>query len=83
MDLDLLGYAAAALTTSAFAPQTFKAIRSRDTQGISLWMYVIFTAGIALWLVYGVAARAWPLIIANAITLPLAMTILVLKLRYG
>lgn len=83
MDLDLLGYAAAVLTTSAFAPQTLKTIRSRDTQGISLWMYVIFTIGISLWLLYGMAAGAWPIIVANAITLPLAATILVLKLRYG
>jgi MtN3 and saliva related transmembrane protein len=83
IDLDLLGYAAAALTTSAFAPQTFKTIRSRDTQGISLWMYVIFTTGIMLWLMYGIVERSWPLILANAITLPLAATILGLKLRYG
>jgi MtN3 and saliva related transmembrane protein len=83
MDLDLLGYAAAALTTSAFAPQTFKTIRSRNTHGISLSMYLIFTVGIALWLIYGLAARSWPLILANAVTLPLAGTILVLKLRYG
>ena len=83
MDLDLLGYAAAALTTSAFAPQTFKTIRSRDTQGISLSMYLIFTTGITMWLIYGIVARSWPLIVANAITLPLAATILALKLRYG
>jgi MtN3 and saliva related transmembrane protein len=83
MDLNLLGYAAAALTTSAFAPQTFKTIRSRDTQGISLSMYLIFTIGISLWLVYGIVAGSWPLIVANAITLPLAATILALKLRYG
>jgi MtN3 and saliva related transmembrane protein len=83
MDLDLLGYAAAALTTSAFAPQTLRTIRTRDTKGISLWMYVILTSGIALWLLYGLAARSWPIILANAVTLPLAGTILVLKLRYG
>ena len=83
MDLDLLGYAAAALTTSAFAPQTFKTIRTRNTHGISLWMYLIFTIGIALWLLYGLAAGSWPIVLANAVTLPLAGTILVLKLRYG
>lgn len=83
MDLNLLGYTAAVLTTSAFAPQTLKTIRSRDTQGISLWMYVIFTIGITLWLLYGLAANAWPIVIANAVTLPLAATNLVLKLRYG
>jgi len=83
IDLNLLGYAAAVLTTGAFAPQTFKTIRSRDTHGISLSMYVTFTIGVALWLLYGLVAGAWPIIFANVITLPLAATILVLKLRYG
>jgi len=83
MNLDLLGYTAAALTTGAFVPQALRTIRTRDTRAISLWMYVTFTAGIALWFVYGVRINAWPMILANAITFLLAATILALKLRYG
>jgi MtN3 and saliva related transmembrane protein len=83
MSLDLLGYIAAAFTTSAFAPQAFKTIRTRDTSGISLHMYLIFTIGTGLWIAYGVAVAAWPIIIANAITLLLAATILGLKIRHG
>jgi MtN3 and saliva related transmembrane protein len=83
MSLDLLGYIAAGFTTTAFAPQALKTIRTRDTSGISFYMYLIFTAGVALWLTYGVAATAWPIIVANTITLPLAATILVLKMRHG
>jgi MtN3 and saliva related transmembrane protein len=83
MNPDMLGYVAAALTTVAFVPQAFKTVRSRDTSGISLGMYVIFTTGVAFWLVYGLALSALPIILANSITLPLAATILALKLRYG
>lgn len=83
VNLDLLGYVAAALTTSAFVPQAFKAIRSRETAGISLWMYVIFTAGVAVWFVYGIVADAWPIILANAVTFTLAAVILALKIRHG
>jgi MtN3 and saliva related transmembrane protein len=83
MNVDLLGYLAAVFTTSAFAPQAFKTIRTRDTSGISFYMYLIFTIGTALWIGYGLAVTAWPIIIANSITLLLAATILVLKIRHG
>ena len=83
MSLEWLGYVAATLTTLAFVPQALKTIRSRDTGGISLGMYSVFTVGIALWLVYGLALRAWPIVGANAITLALAGAILAMKLRYG
>jgi MtN3 and saliva related transmembrane protein len=45
-------------------------------------MYSAFTAGVSLWLVYGILLSAWPIIIANAITVSLALAILVMKLRY-
>ena len=79
---ELIGYAAAILTTGSFVPQAWLTFRTRDVSGISLGMYSVFTSGIALWLVYGVAMGAWPIIAANAITLALAASILVMKLRY-
>ena len=57
--------------------------RTRDVSGISLGMYSVFTTGVALWLVYGIAAQAWPIVVANAITLLLASTILGMKLRFA
>ncbi len=51
--------------------------------GISLGMYATFTAGVALWLVYGLLVAAWPVVVANAVTLLLALAILAMKLRYG
>ena len=77
---DVLGYAAAALTTAAFVPQAWLTFRTRDVSGISLAMYSVFTTGIALWLVYGILLRAWPLVIANVVTLILAAAILAMKL---
>ena len=78
-----MGYAAAALTTVSFLPQAVKTIRSRDTTGISLLMYVVFTIGIGFWFCYGLVLHSWPMIVANAITFVLAATILTLKLRHG
>ncbi len=79
---DLIGYIAASLTTLSFLPQAVHTFRTRDVSGISLGMYALFTVGVALWLVYGLLLAAWPLIVANAVTLALALAILVMKLRY-
>ena len=76
-----LGFAAAALTTSSFLPQAWKTFTTRDVSGISLAMYSAFTLGIVLWLVYGIRIGAWPLIIANTITLVLAGAVLAMKIR--
>jgi MtN3 and saliva related transmembrane protein len=81
MSTDTTGFIAALLTTASFVPQVWQSYRTRDFSGISVWMYSMFTAGVALWLAYGVATDATPVIVANAITLALALSILVMKLR--
>ena len=80
---DLIGYMAAIFTTSSFAPQAWQAYRSKNTSGVSLGMYCAFVLGSVLWLAYGLMLWAWPVILANGITLGLALFILALKLRYG
>jgi MtN3 and saliva related transmembrane protein len=79
---DIIGFAAACLTTASFVPQVWHTFRTKDVSGISLGMYACFTLGVFLWLVYGLVVGAWPIVVANAITLALALSILVMKLRY-
>jgi MtN3 and saliva related transmembrane protein len=81
--VEWLGYVAAVLTTIAFVPQAVKTIRSRDTRGISLGMYLAFTTGLIFWFGYGCVLHSWPMIVSNAIAASVAATILVLKLRHG
>lgn len=81
--IDTIGSIAAVLTTVSFVPQAWHSFKTRDVSGISLGMYSVFTLGVALWLLYGVLLQAWPLIIANSITLVLAAAILAMKLRFG
>ena len=80
---DLIGGAAACLTTLSFVPQVWHSFRSRDVSGVSLGMYGVFTVGVALWLAYGVRLGAWPIVVANTITLVLSLAILGMKLIYG
>lgn len=83
MSGELIGYVGAFLTTVSFIPQAVKTIRTRDTSGISLGMYAVFTVGVGCWLGYGLALGSWPMILSNIVTLALSSTILALKLRYG
>lgn len=80
---ELIGFVAALLTTLSFVPQAWQTFRSRDVSGISLGMYAMFTTGVAAWLVYGLVTANLPVTIANAITLALALAVLLMKLRYG
>ena len=80
--LELVGYGAAFLTTLSFVPQAWLTFRTRDVRGLSLGMSSVFTVGVALWLLYGLMMGAWPIVLANAVTLALASAILVMKLRY-
>ncbi len=80
--IEVIGALAGTLTTIAFLPQVVKTWRSRSAEDISLFMFLLFSTGVALWLVYGVAIGSAPVIAANAVTLILALLILALKIRY-
>ncbi|MBE0649737.1 MAG: SemiSWEET transporter [Bacteroidales bacterium] len=78
----LIGYLAAILTTASFVPQAIKTIRTRNTQGISLIMYIMFSTGVLFWFIYGIVIKDIPVIVANAVTLCFAAIILVYKILY-
>ncbi|AJR05618.1 hypothetical protein H744_1c0593 [Photobacterium gaetbulicola Gung47] len=77
----MLGGVAAACTTLSFLPQVLHTIRTRDTAGISLAMYVLFVFGILCWLIYGLISHDLPLMLGNGITLVLSSIVLLLKLK--
>ena len=76
INIEMVGFVAAFFTSASFLPQAVMVIRSRNTEGLSLTMYLMFTCGIALWLAYGLFTGAWPLIFANGVTMALAGCIL-------
>jgi len=79
----LVSAVAATLTTAAFVPQAMHIIRYKETRAISLFMYVSFATGVALWLLFGAMIGNWPIMVSNAITLMLALAIIAMKLKYG
>jgi MtN3 and saliva related transmembrane protein len=81
-EAELIGYLAAVGTTMSFVPQLVQVWRRKSARDISLGMFLFFSAGVFLWIVYGLATRTWPVVASNAVTFVLAISILVLKVRY-
>ena len=81
--MEIIGLTAAFCTTFAFVPQVIQMYRTKVTNGISLGMYCIFSLGVFLWLIYGLFIQSFSLILANGITLVLALCVLVMKIRYS
>jgi MtN3 and saliva related transmembrane protein len=77
-----IGFIAGSLTTVAFLPQLMHTWKHKSAREISYGMLLTFCAGVAFWLFYGHLLHAWPIILANAATLALAVSILILKIRY-
>ena len=61
--------------------QKIQTIKTKKTDGISLWMYIIFVISIFLWLIYGILIKSYEIILANTITLPLAIYVLVYVIK--
>jgi MtN3 and saliva related transmembrane protein len=80
--LDLLGYCAATLTTVAFVPQVLKTIKTKSAKDVSIGMFISFTIGVFLWIIYGLATNTKPIWISNFIIFCLAATQIALKLKY-
>ncbi len=78
---EMIGLLAAILTTASFLPQAIMVLRTRNTAGISLAMYIMFTLGVAGWLGYGLLIGSLPVTLANMVTLLLAAVILSIKVR--
>ncbi|MCC6302228.1 MAG: SemiSWEET family sugar transporter [Gammaproteobacteria bacterium] len=79
---ELIGALAGVLTTVAFVPQVVKIWRSGTAEDISLLTFSLYSAGLLLWLLYGIALNSLPLMAANGITFLLTLSVLALKLRH-
>lgn len=81
--VEIFGSIGAACTTLSFVPQVLQIWKTRSAKDVSLPMYLMFTVGVICWLVYGLMLMAWPIIIANVVTIVLALAVVMMKLRWG
>lgn len=80
--INAVGTVAALCTIVSFVPQIVKILRERDASSVSLRMYVFTVSAFSLWTAYGIMLEAWPLVLANSVSLSLAATALVCKWRF-
>lgn len=78
----LVGYFAGFLTTVAFVPQVLKTWKSKSASDLSVGMFSVFSVGVLCWLIYGILLAEVPMILWNAVTLILALALLVMKLKF-
>ncbi|MFZ2322835.1 MAG: SemiSWEET transporter [Ignavibacteriaceae bacterium] len=76
-----IGYLAAMCTTIAFIPQAIKVFKTNQTKDISMGMFLLMNIGLIFWTVYGIMIFSYPIIIANLLTLILALYILFMKIK--
>ena len=81
-EITLIGTFAAIFTTFSFLPQVIKVVKTKHTKDLSLLMYSIFEIGVILWLIYGILIQAWPVAIANMVTIIFSTIILIYILKY-
>ncbi|MAD13293.1 MAG: hypothetical protein CMC04_11355 [Flavobacteriaceae bacterium] len=81
IDIEIIGFIAAILTTSAYLPQAFKIWRTKNAESVSLSMYSVMFLGIFLWLVYSIYLKRPSMIFANVITIIIISTIIFLKIK--
>lgn len=81
--IDILGYIAAIGTTSSFIPQAYKVYKTKHTEDLSLGMFLFFCTGTLLWIIYAALISSFPVIIANVVTIVLALYILAMKIKHG
>ena len=80
--VELIGLTAAVLTTAAFIPQLIKILKTKETTGVSLTMYLVMFIGIVIWFIYGLLIESIAVIAANLVTGILQIGIIILKLKH-
>ena len=81
--VDILGYTAGILVVISLLPQTIKSWKTKSTNDLSLWRYIIYTIGLCLWVSYAIIIKNGPVAVMNSIGLLLALSILYLKIKHG
>ena len=82
-DIEIIGVIAAVLTTSGFAPQVYKSLKTKDVESVSLTMYIVMFVGLLFWLYYGISINSFSMILANTVSGMLVLVQIVAKIIYS
>lgn len=84
MDLGIgtIGYLAALFTTFSSIPQIIRVYKLKESRDVSLWTISSLSAGVLLWMIYGIIISDLPVILANGVSLGLSLLMVSLVIRY-
>lgn len=83
VNIELIGFVAAILTTAGFAPQVYKTIKTKAVKDVSLSMYLVLFVGMGFWLFYGILIDSFSIILANIVSGILVFIQIATKIIYG
>ena len=78
MIIQVVGWLAAAATLLSSVPQVVRLLRTRNTSGVSIWTYTIWTSVALWWAAWGFAVGAKPSLAVNLACAPLLFAVVLL-----
>ncbi|RVT97286.1 hypothetical protein EOD41_19165 [Mucilaginibacter limnophilus] len=82
IDKEFVGIAAGICTAVSLVPQFLKTIKEKRVEGVSSFVFVVLFFGNSLWVWYGVMLNEWPIIVTNAFSVIMDITMFILKMKY-
>ena len=78
----IIGTVAGVLTSASMLPQLVKVIRTKETADLSAATIAVLLAGVSLWVYYGAMKNELPIILSNAFSVLVNLTLLVCMLIF-
>jgi MtN3 and saliva related transmembrane protein len=79
----IIGIMATVFAVSSSIPQIIKALKTRKTDDVSIWLVVVLITGLSLWVIYGIGINDLLISIANSIAVAINTFLLILKIKYS
>lgn len=80
--VEIVGFLAGFIMVFSFLPQLIKTYKTKRTQDISIFMLILQIICISLWMTYGLLINSQSLIITNAISLVIVVSIFIMKIKF-
>ncbi|MCX6315569.1 MAG: hypothetical protein D4R55_00070 [Chitinophagaceae bacterium] len=80
--IEILGMAAGTISSVTFLPQVIKTWQTKSAKDISLWMFLLVTLSVIMWLVYGIFKESIPIIYTNSAVLLMSLIMLYFKWKF-
>lgn len=76
-----IGFLAGTGTTVSFFPQMIRVIRTKSVSDLSIYMFLIHSTGVSLWVAYGVLVDDMIIVLFNCVTALFNLVILSFFIR--